>query len=131
MSIDYRSLEEMTRATWSLDDYRPLARLLEGAAEAVVDTCGISVDRRRRDIEWFEADAEDLPFEEGRFDTSRRFRGHVRPLSIKGLGRVLIGYRDDDKLQLPVHQTSISVWSYLLFKPDDGYQTDSSVARFR
>jgi ubiquinone/menaquinone biosynthesis C-methylase UbiE len=100
----------MTKAIWSLGDYSPLAKLLEGAAREVVDACGISsghevldvaagtgncaiaaarkgarvtasdlttalveIGKTRTkaeglDVEWFDADVEDLPFEDDRFD---------------------------------------------------------------
>lgn len=110
MDVDYGPMKEMTKAMWSLGDYSPLAGLLEGAAQDVVDECDISaghevldvaagngncaiaaarkgarvvasdltpalveIGRARSmtqglDIEWFDADVEDLPFEDGRFD---------------------------------------------------------------
>lgn len=110
MSVDYGPMKQMTKAIWSLGDYTPLAKLLEGTAQEVVDACGISsghqvldvaagtgncaiaaarkgahvvasdltsalveVGRARTEaeglnVEWFDADAEDLPFEDNRFD---------------------------------------------------------------
>jgi SAM-dependent methyltransferase len=110
MDADYQPMKEMTKAIWSLGDYSPVAKLLEGAARDVVDACGISsghavldvaagngncaiaaartgarvvasdltpalieMGRARTEaeglgIEWFNADVEDLPFEDGRFD---------------------------------------------------------------
>jgi SAM-dependent methyltransferase len=110
MDVDYEPMKEMTKAMWSLGDYGPLARLLEGAARAVVESIGVAsgdqvldvaagngncaiaaarhgarvvasdltpalvrTGRARTqaeglDVEWTEADVEDLPFEDGRFD---------------------------------------------------------------
>jgi ubiquinone/menaquinone biosynthesis C-methylase UbiE len=110
MDVDYRPMKEITKAIWSLGDYSPLSKLLEGAAREVVGACEISSGRkvldvaagngncaiaaaragarviasdltpamvaigRARtqaeglDVEWFDADVEDLPFEDARFD---------------------------------------------------------------
>jgi ubiquinone/menaquinone biosynthesis C-methylase UbiE len=110
MSIDYGPVKDMTKAIWSLGDYSPLAKLLDGAAREVVEACAVSpgdevldvaagtgncaiaaarkgahvvasdltpalveIGRARTnteglDVEWFDADVEDLPFEDGRFD---------------------------------------------------------------
>ena len=110
MSVDFGPMKEMTKAIWSLGDYSPMAKLLEGAAREVVDACGITsghhvldvaagtgncaiaaarkgahvvasdltpalveigrarTDAEGLDVEWFDADVEDLPFEDDRFD---------------------------------------------------------------
>lgn len=108
--VSYEPIKQMTKAMWSLGDYRPVARLLEEAAEQLVDACGIgpvgevldvaagdgncAAAAARRGarvvasdltpalvemgrgrtatedlpVEWFEADVEDLPFDDDRFD---------------------------------------------------------------
>jgi len=110
MSIDFGPMKEMTKAIWSLGDYSPIAKLLEGAAREVVDACGVSAghhvldvaagtgncaiaaarkgahvvasdltpalveigrartDDEGLDVEWFDADVEELPFQDDRFD---------------------------------------------------------------
>jgi len=108
--VGYDAIKQMTKAMWSLGDYRPLARLLERAADQLVDACGIGAGREVLDVaagdgncaaaaarrgarvvasdltpalveigrartaaedlavDWFEADVEDLPFDDDRFD---------------------------------------------------------------
>ena len=110
VSVDYDELRERSRAIWSLGNYAELARVLEPAARAVVEACGVSAGQEVLDvatgsgnaatlaarrgagvialdlapamlelgqaraaeealtIEWVEGDAEELPFEDGRFD---------------------------------------------------------------
>jgi SAM-dependent methyltransferase len=108
--MDLEQIKERHRVIWGFGDYSVLSRLLEPAAVALVEACGVAegqqvldvaagdgnftiaaaragakviatdlspgmVERGRErsardglDIEWLEADAEELPFEEGRFD---------------------------------------------------------------
>jgi hypothetical protein len=46
MDVGYGPMKEMTKAIWSLGDYRPIARLLEGAARAVVDASASRLETR-------------------------------------------------------------------------------------
>jgi SAM-dependent methyltransferase len=108
--VDVAEIKERNRRIWGLGDYSVLSRLLEPAAEALREACGVSagqrvldvgagdgnfalacaragaaviasdlspgmVERGRRRsraeglaIEWIEADAEELPFEDESFD---------------------------------------------------------------
>jgi ubiquinone/menaquinone biosynthesis C-methylase UbiE len=135
MGVDYRPMKEITKAIWSLGDYSPLSKLLEGAARNVVDACKISSGDKVLDvaagngncaiaaaragarviasdltpamvstgrtrtqaeglaIEWFDADVEDLPFEDARFDFVTSVFGAIfapRPeLAVSEMFRVL------------------------------------------
>ena len=108
--MDVVQIKDRQRFIWGLGDYAPLSEILEPAAIALYEACGVGpgqqvldvaagdgnfaiaaaragadvvasdlspamVERGRArsgaeglEIEWVEADAEDLPFEDGRFD---------------------------------------------------------------